>query len=478
MRNVLHLLFGQAATTALTILLNATLARALGSSDFGRLFLVMSIATFVYVVVDWGHGQFIIRETARHPDKAGNLLGTVLVLRSSTVFVACVPAVAATWLLGYDEPTQLLTVALIVAWLPQYNGLSFGWVFRGLEMMHRDALLNVVLKLATLILSVVCLALGGRLVALTVAWALAGCITLAMGMATYRKLGLPKLGASMATSRMLLRGGAPMFTMMLAVAVEPLFNANILYKMSSPAVVAWYGAAWTIGGTLMAPATVVGATMYPRLSTVASDPEEFRRVFEVSFRPLLLLGVLGAVGTYLFADVPVGLIYSLKSFGPAADTLRMFAPVLLLLYVDILLGAAIFALGRAGRIAGPKLASIVVTAAVAFAFVPWCQARFGNGGLGVMYAMMLGECLMLVAHVAVARNAVDRRGLLNQMLRSLAAGGATIALFRLLPAFTPVLAIPLCVLVFAVMAVLAGAVKRSDLEMLLGYFPRRRVPQG
>jgi O-antigen/teichoic acid export membrane protein len=46
-RNILHLDIGQVVTTALSILLSAAIARALGASDFGLLYLLSSIATFV-----------------------------------------------------------------------------------------------------------------------------------------------------------------------------------------------------------------------------------------------------------------------------------------------------------------------------------------------------------------------------------------------------------------------------------------------
>ena len=78
----------------------------------------------------------------------------------------------------------------------------------------------------------------------------------------------------------------------------------------------------------------------------------------------------------------MGLIYSLQKFGPAADTLRAFAPVLLLMYVDIFLSVAILAAGKAGRLASAKVASVVLTTGLVFVLVPVCQARFANGGLG------------------------------------------------------------------------------------------------
>jgi O-antigen/teichoic acid export membrane protein len=473
-RNTIHLGLGQVATTILTILLSAAMARTLGAADFGLLYLLTSIATFAYVIVDWGHGGIVIRETARHPDRSGDLLGSALAVRTACALLACAAAVATTWLLGYDVRTRALTGALILAWLPQYLGLSFGWVFRGHERMDRDALLNVVLKLATLLGSIACLGFGGRLLGLVVAWSVAGCLTLAVGIAMYRRLHLPTIVAKVSTARELLHAGTPLLVMSLAVAIEPFFNANILYKLVPAAVVGWYGAAWNIAGTLIAPAMILASAMYPRLSTAAGDTAEFKRVFDVSFRPLLLLAVLGAVGTYLFADVAVGLIYSIRKFASAADTLRAFAPVLLLMYVDVFLASAIVAAGKAKRLAGAKAAQVVLTTGLVFVLVPVCQARFANGGLGVMYAMAIGELLMLVNAGYLIRDDVDGRTF-GDLCRCLFAGAATVALLRLLPALTPFLAVPMCVLVFGALSWLVGAVKRSDIEMLLASF-RKSTP--
>jgi O-antigen/teichoic acid export membrane protein len=472
-RSLINLGLGQAATTVLSILLTIILARALGASEFGLLYLLTSIAGFAYVVVDWGHAAFIIRETARHPDRAGNLLGSAMVLRSVAVLIVCVVAVAMTWLFGYDLRTRVLTAALILAALPQSLGLSFCWIFRGHQRMDRDALLNVAFKLATLISAAACLALGGRIPGLILASLIAGCLTFALGISMYWKLQLPTLSATLSTARELLRDGVPLLAISVAGAVEPFLNTNILYKLASPTVVGWYGAAASITGTLIAPATILGGALYPRFSIAANDTGEFARVFNSAFRPLLVLAVLGAVGTYLFADVAIGLVYSAKKFGPAADNLRAFAPLMLLMYIDVLLTMAIIATGRANRLAGIKIATVIITAGLLFFLIPLCQARYANGGLGVLYARTIGELPMLVAACRLVPEAVNARTI-GDLLRSLAAGAGTILLMRSLPSLPPVLAIPMCVLVFAGLALAVGAVKRSDIELLLASY--RKAP--
>jgi O-antigen/teichoic acid export membrane protein len=475
LRNAVDLGLGQVATTLLTVVLNAAIARTLNPVDFGLMYLITVITTFSYVVIDWGHGPLIIRESARHPERTGELMGSAFTARSMCALVACVLVVTAMWMLGYAPYTLLLAGLMILTYLPQYLGMSLGWAFRSHGRMDRDAQLNVAFKLAALMSIVACLALGGRLLGLVFAWGIAGCLCLIIGIVMYRALHLPRLTTTLSTVRMLLHDGTPIFAMSLAIAVEPLINTNILYKMTSPVVVGWYGAAWTIAGTLIAPATVLSTVMYPNLSTAAGDQATFRRTFTASFRPLLLIAVLAAVGTYQFADVPIAIIYGVPKFAPAVDALRTFAPVLLLLYIDLFLSMANLAMGKAGRMAGAKVVSVVLTTGLALFLVPICQQRFGNGGLGVMYALLISEFVPIIANGLILREVIDGR-MIGDVCRAVLAGVLTLLMFWLLPPFTPWLGIPGCVLAFAAFSLLVGALRGSDVEMVTSRF-RKPQPQ-
>lgn len=468
-RNFIHLGLGQAATTVLTILFSGTLFRMLGDSAFGLLYLLTTIATFTFVVAEWSQGAILIRDAARNHESTGNLLGSALVTRVGLALIGCVVAFIGMWVLGYEAHTRLLACLLILCWIPQYLAYSVGWAFRSWERMDRDAVLNVTIKLAMLLGTIACLSLGGQLMGLVLTWSIAGSVGIAMALFMYRRLHMPKIVATAATMRSLMRDGAPLVVMSLTIFLEPLINTNILFRLTESSVVGWYGAAWTIAGSLLAPATVLSSAMYPRLSMALGDKVEFKRTFDKSFRLILLLAVLGGVGTFLFADVPVKLIYGET---PAAETLRAFAPVLVLMYLDMFLGLATVAAGKTTRLAIAKVGAVALTTGLAFLLIPYCHSRFGNGGLGVMYAMVLGEIVMLTANALLVPEVFDGRTLGN-LFRSLLAGAATVLLFELLPAFTPFLGIPLCVLAFGVAALLTGAVKRSDVETLLGTLKKK-----
>jgi O-antigen/teichoic acid export membrane protein len=473
MRNIMHLGVGQVMTTVLTMLLSAAIARSLGASDFGLLYLLTTIATFAYVFVDWGHGAYVTREVAIRPERTGELLGSVLAVRGITALVMCAIAVGATAIFGYDGRTRLLAALLIVAWVPQFLGLSYSWIFRGIERMEYDAMLQIALKLGTLALAFSALALGGRVEALVAVYAIAGVVTLVVAIAMYRRLGFPRLRATRKTARELIWNGAPLMAMSLAIAVQPYIDANILYATVPQHVLGWYGAAWTVAGTLVAPAGIVGSAIYPQLSRAATDPGAFTRALRTAFRPLMMLAVLGGVGTYLFADFAIGVVYGGEKFGPAAATLKAFAPALVLIYLGMVLGYTILAAGKASVLAKAKIAAVVVTTALEWVLISWFQTRYGNGGIGIVLSLAGGELVMVTSAAVILRHSLDR-GLFLDLFRALAAGGATILVMRALPAIPAPVAIPLCVTTFGGLLMATGLITRADVEQVVSRIGRRR----
>jgi O-antigen/teichoic acid export membrane protein len=187
---------------------------------------------------------------------------------------------------------------------------------------------------------------------------------------------------------------------------------------------------------------------------------------------LLLVAVLGAVGVYLFADFAIGVVYSKQKFGPAADILRAFTPALLLIYIDMLFGHAILAVGKAGQLAKAKVVAVLVTTGVELMLIPLCQARFSNGGIGVVLAMASGELVMVTAAVLLIRDSISAAMGID-FVRGVIAGAATVALIRALPPITPLLGIPLCVVVFGILSAVVGLVGRADVELLAPMLRRR-----
>jgi O-antigen/teichoic acid export membrane protein len=457
------------------MLLNAAVARSLGASDFGTLYLVTSVATFAYIFVDWGHGPYVIRQVALSQPRTGELLGTVIAVRGLTAVGLALPAVVVGNLLGYDGRTQLGIAVMMLAWVPIYLGLSFTWAFRGIERMEFDALINVLLKLLSLVLGILVLLSGGRALAVIGAGGIAGAVTLVTAIQIYRKLGLSKLRVTPAVARELMIGGAPLMTMTIAIGVQQYIDAILLSKLAPAQVLGWYGAALTFSGTLVGPAVVLGNAAYPRFSVTAANEREFGIVLREALRPVLFVAALGVVGICLFADFAVSVVYSADKFGPSATILRSFTPAMVLVFLDMILATAIQARGRVISLASAKIVSVIVIAGAELLLIPVCQAQFGNGGVGVMLAFAIGELVMVAAAVSLLRSAGVNRRMAADVLRAFAAATGTWLAFRYLGAgLWPLVAIPLCVSLFTLLALLLGLVSSADLMIMARFLPGSR----
>src|SRR5262249_37975052 len=118
LRNVSYLGIGQVASTALGVLQTAVIGRALEPAQLGILYIVFAISSFVYVVVEWGQGTYLVREVARGRIDEPELIGSALVIRLTTIIFSSAIAVAIAFALGYKTQIVALTLLTMVTAVP------------------------------------------------------------------------------------------------------------------------------------------------------------------------------------------------------------------------------------------------------------------------------------------------------------------------------------------------------------------------
>jgi hypothetical protein len=109
---------------------------------------------------------------------------------------------------------------------------------------------------------------------------------------------------------------------------------------------------------------------------------------------------------------------------------------------------------------------VVVGTTLDFLLIPLFQQRFGNGGIGVVVAFALSEFVVFAGAMIVLRGGILELSTALNAARALAAAGATVLLFQLLPPILPFVGVPLCVVVFTAASVALGLVDGRDLNLL------------
>jgi O-antigen/teichoic acid export membrane protein len=481
-RNFAHLLMGQVGTTVLGIGLTAMLGRWLSAGEYGDYYLYLRLWGFAFVVVEWGQQQYIIRELARRPERTNALLSASLAIRVVGGLLAAV-VIAVVTLALYDRRSAFLATLALVTMLPFLLAQGYGWTFRGRERMENAAVIDPLNKGLTLGFTVVLLLAGWALPGAILAQFAAGAGTLAVAVMLAHGIGIRVRLPDGEVIREILVGGTSLVMMYLASEAQGAIDPMIVKALVPAATVGWFGAAKNVIGTLMAPAMVLGGAAFPRLSRAAKDPAQFRAEIQAAMRPVLLMAAYVAVGTFVCANLAVDVIYGKDRFDPAGPILQIAAPSFFLFFVDVLLGAAIVAAGRALSMAIAKIVNVVVSSGLAFVLVPYFERRFGNGGLGAQLAYGGSELIMFAAALMIIPpGALGRRFVLDFGRAVLAAAGAVGAAIALAPlGWTwsdgqswggTLLALALATAVFAALSWTTRLVTRADVETMKNLFRR------
>jgi O-antigen/teichoic acid export membrane protein len=181
---------------------------------------------------------------------------------------------------------------------------------------------------------------------------------------------------------------------------------------------------------------------------------------------MLWLGALAAIGTYLFADDAIAIVYGQQHFGNSAIILKMYAPAFFLLFMNVLLGYALFALDLAKAFSVAKWISVAVSMALELLLIPVFQERMGNGGIGVVVAFSLSEFVVFAGAIFLLRPKGLSLDISVDIARALGSAVLTLLLFWWMPPLPFLVGVPVCVVAFLLSSVGLGLVRRADVELV------------
>jgi O-antigen/teichoic acid export membrane protein len=447
LKNAFLLAAAQVLATPLSVLVNAVLARHLGASDFGSIYLASTMCAFGFLLVDWGQPGTLPALIARDRSRAGEIVGTGLVWRLGAALVVYAGLAVAAALLyppGFGSVLALVLLGYLVGDLATAGQDAI----RGFERTDVAAYAVVGLPLLNALIVVPVLLLGGRLHAALTAQIVANAIIFVFVWRAFRTIRAGSLSFRYETLKALITQGFPFLMLGLTMVLQPNVDAVFLSKLAPIEVVGWHAAAKKLVGMLVFPVSALISALYPTLCRLwVEDREGYNRTARTGLRTAVVLVCPAAIGCFLFPDLGI-LIFSKASFGPAEDNLRILSLFVLLLYFSMTLGSSLIAAGRQREWAVTQSLCVVVSVVADPLLIPWFQRRTGNGGLGVCVATVLSEVLMVVAGVILAPKGLLDRGLYKGLALACVAGAAMAVCARVLGGVSHFVAAPVSVLVY------------------------------
>ncbi len=463
-KNTFYLTASQALTVPIAILVNAALARFLGATDFGLLYLASTLSGFGFLLVNWGHENALPALIARDRTRAGALLGSSIVWRCAFSLVVYAVIALACVLLRYGSALQwALALTFVITGFASLIGACKDTI-RGFERTDIPAYVHVGQQFLTALCVVPALFLGGRLRMSLFVQIPVSMLILALIWRTLRPVGVGVLSFQRDALSSLMVTGTPFVFLGLATALQPNIDAVFLSKLAPSEVMGWFAVSRRLIGVLLFPATALVGALYPTLCRLhLEDQQNFVKVSRGAFSSVALLSVPVAMGCYLYPEVGVSL-FSRKAFAAAEDNLRILAAFLFLLYFSMPLGTCVLAAGKQRAFSVVQALCVAVSAILDPVLIPWFQRRSANGGLGVCVAAVVSEALVVGFGILLTPSGVFNRSLFRSLsLSGLSGALMALAAWLLRPILSPFLAAPIAVVVYGIAALLTGAVDKSQL---------------
>jgi O-antigen/teichoic acid export membrane protein len=419
-RNAGAIALAQIASKGALFLWQLVLIPLLGPQGAGVYSLVAALFLVGVTITAFGMGSIVIREAARHPDRAGRYLGATLFTQTILAMLAYIGINAAAALLGYAlEVRVFVALAGLSLFIDQLGTMAYEQLLAQ-ERMVTTSLVEVGTMFGRIALAGLLLWLGFGLFGVYAAGLAAGLVRAVILWRQIVRGGLrPQFPLDRGLTRRLLLDAAP-----LAAAAVVNQGYAQLDKLVTGSLIGETGAGYLnaafiiVVGMVELLSTTILIAVYPMMSRLYGEAED-RAVFRMMVDKLafftLLIALPITLGVSIFADAIIGLIFR-AAFAPSADVLRLLVWYALLTIIANVYAQALLVQNRQRITLGIRVLGLGVNLTLLLVLLP----AFGIIGAPIasMSAELVALALLAYAFLAGGRVLPHHRGI----VRVIAAG--------------------------------------------------------
>lgn len=364
-------------------------SRRLGVTEAGVYFLALTFATLFGRVTYWGLDQLLTREVAKQPAQGNRFLVNFLAVRGALSLLMLGILVAVVQGLGYAPHTSRVVLLLGLTILPDSLINICQSLFVAYEAMGYLAVAAFFNGAARVVAAALALSAGLGLEGVAVSLVLGSTSTLVLLLYLIRtRLFRPTWRMDWQFCRRQLGVALPFLLIGLFYILENRLDVILLSELADQYEVGLYGAASTVIEALILIPFAFQRVVFPVMSRLyATAPQVLERLYDQSFKYLLLAGLPIAVGvTLLAADIMV-LMFG-ADFQPGALALQLLIWSLFLVFINVPNSRLLVVADHQTAIAGFLLFSLVVNVGLNVALIPGWGAA-GSGLARIASTLML-----------------------------------------------------------------------------------------
>lgn len=465
-QRVLYNVGAQAAGRAVALVLSLVAVRVmteyLGVDGYGKLAIVLALTGLLVSISDFGITTVLAREAATAPEEADVLGGTLLRFRLASAAGAALLAAAAVPFLPYGSDVKLgLLIGLVGMFFVSIGRFpsAFFQIHLRMDLM---GVLDVVYRLASLLLVAAVALLDLGFYALVAALALAGFVWFGSSFAVSKRFWRINVAAAPGRTRALLRDSIGIWLVTIVGLLHFQGDMVLLSLMQPPAEVGIYSVAYKfVEQSFLLPGLLMGAVLPILARRIRESRERSEEVIRKAFAFLLLLAIPLTLVFVVMAGELVRIVAPAE-FAAAAEPLRVVSLALPLIFAGAIYFNVLIVLNRQRALIGASLASLALNMGLNVYFIP----RYSY--MGAAWTTVVSEAFAFVLLFFLARRAYGLRldyAFASRLAVPTLLAVGTVVMLRTLPA--PAVAAA-ALAAFLVGVVAARAVSQADVRLVLG----------
>lgn len=442
------------------------LARVMQPTQTGDYFLALSITTIFSTVTDLGITPVLIRDIAKYPENAVQLIRRAVWFKIPFMALATLGAIAASYALGFDPAVRHLVLLACVVMLADSISLLFYGVLRGHHALRFESLGIFIGQTCTLLFGGASLVFFPSLTLLVSALIVGSAFNMVFSSwHAVRLLGpavlRPVWDRDMSTS--LLRQALPFALSGIFVKIYSYVDSVFISKYMDAAAVGAYAVAYKFTYAFQFLPMAFVAALYPGMSTlVGKDLDRLRKLFDDAIWYTALLATPITFGLWAIAGDAIGLAGD--GYGLAVPALQTLAFVLIPIFLDFPVGSLLNAANRQGT----KTAVMGVTMIINIILNALLVPRFGI--VGAAWAGVISFYFLFVAGMWFVPSIVPGYGFarLLKTIGPILLSGIVMGLmtFLLRPIIGFVLVVPVAAVVYVAMLALTRALRAEHVKTI------------
>jgi O-antigen/teichoic acid export membrane protein len=387
----------QLMTWASSFLLMLFLPRMLGPISYGHIYLAMTIAGIFILGIEYDGRLGIAKRIAKAPEDAPRILSNSFGFRIIFWAIAFSTLIAFGYYAHYPAA---------VRWLILLFGLDMLWsggktvllgLFLGFESVQYSSVGAIAERAFISLFGVSALLLGANEFVIA-GIMIAGTLLNFSILAFYTRrfvTSLPRISWNETIA--LLKDGFPYLLYSIFGIIYYRID-TIMLSMSTPeVVVGWYGASYKFLDVLMFLPSIFTLSLLPVMTKLQkNDGNMLERTTQKSLDFILIAVYPISICMFALAPKIIRMFFGLEGYTPSIVNLQIFAFGLPLIYIDMVLGTAIFACDKQLQWAVTAFFAAVVNIGLNLLLIPYFQLHTGNGGIGAAIATIVTEFFVML----------------------------------------------------------------------------------